>query len=164
MSGSDRARAEFAANNERRAGFRALAQATRRVLTDIYQENDPKAPENKEKSALKNIAMKNFREQYATLRASWVVASGFAPELAGRQLAGYDTWVANANNAALGALAAYDDLVPDFEALFDRFANEPGGPWAGFYDAVKRLAKLTVAERKVQLKVEIQKRTEKKGG
>lgn len=162
--GSDRARAEFSANNERRTQFRALAHAARHVLTDIYQENDPQAPENKEKSALKNVAMKNFRDQYATLRASWVVASGFAPELAERQLAGYDTWVANANNAALGALAAYDDLVPDFEALFDRFAKESGSPWQGFYDAVKRLAKLTVAERKDQLKVEIQKRTEKNGG
>ncbi len=162
--GSDRARAEFTANNERRAQFRVLTQAARRALTDIYQENDPQAPENKEKHALKNAAMKNFRDQYARLRASWVVASGFAPELAERQLAGYDTWVANANNAALGALAAYDDLVPDFEALFDRFAKEPGSPWQGFYDAVKRLAKLTVAERKDQLKVEIQKRTEKNGG
>ena len=36
------------------------------------------------------------------------------------QLAGYDRWVAKANNASFAAQAAYDELVPAFEALFER--------------------------------------------
>ena len=31
-----------------------------------------------------------------------------------------DRWVAQANNASFGAQAAYDELVPGFEALFER--------------------------------------------
>ena len=50
--------------------------------------------------------------------------------------AGYDPWVAQANNASFGAQAAYDELVPGFEALFER----EGRDWRAFYDAVKRLA------------------------
>ena len=33
-----------------------------------------------------------------------------------RQLAGYDRWVAKTNNASFAAQAAYDELVPAFEA------------------------------------------------
>ena len=47
----------------------------------------------------------------------------------------YDQWVAEANNASFGAQAAYDELVPGFEALFAR----EGGDWQRFYDAAKRL-------------------------
>ena len=43
------------------------------------------------------------------------------------QLAGYDRWVAKANNASFAAQAAYDELVPAFEALFERgAATGPG--------------------------------------
>ena len=57
--------------------------------------------------------------------------------------AGYDAWVARTNNASLGALAAYDELVPAFEALFVR----EGSDWPRFYDAVRRLAALPKTER-----------------
>ena len=82
-------------------------------------------------SALKSRAMDEFRERYARLKASW---GGYA---------GYDRWVAGANNASFGALAFYDELVPQFEALF---AHE-GSSWPRFYDAVKRLARLPKDER-----------------
>jgi predicted aminopeptidase len=68
--------------------------------------------------------MADFRASYAALKASW---GGFA---------GYDPWVAQANNASFGAQAAYDELVPGFEALFER----EGRDWRAFYDAVRRLA------------------------
>ena len=44
------------------------------------------------------------------------------------QLAGYDRWVAKANNASFRRpQAAYDELVPAFEALFEReAATGPG--------------------------------------
>ncbi len=48
----------------------------------------------------------------------------------------YDGWVARANNATFGAQAAYDDLVPGFEALFER----EGEDWPRLCAVVKRLA------------------------
>jgi predicted aminopeptidase len=84
--------------------------------------------------------MREFREQYAQLRASW-------PGPATRYR-GYDKWVAEANNASFGAQAAYDELVPGFEALFAR----EGGDWQRFYDAAKRLAALPEKERHQLLK------------
>ena len=62
----------------------------------------------------------------------------------------YDQWVERANNAAFGAQAAYDELVPGFEALFRRV----GGDWRRFYDAVKELAALPKHERHERLKKE----------
>ncbi|MCY1378621.1 putative aminopeptidase [compost metagenome] len=56
---------------------------------------------------------------------------------------GYDAWVARANNASFGAQAAYDDLVPGFEALFER----EGRDFARFYDAVRALARRSPEQR-----------------
>jgi predicted aminopeptidase len=56
---------------------------------------------------------------------------------------GYDHWFATANNAALGAQAAYDDQVGAFERLF---AVE-GGDFDRFYAEVKRIAALPRPER-----------------
>jgi predicted aminopeptidase len=79
--------------------------------------------------------MQRFRADYAGLKAAW---GGFA---------GYDRWVLDANNASLGAQAAYDELVPGFEALFER----EGRDWRRFYDAVRHLASLTKEERRQAL-------------
>ena len=84
---------------------------------------------------MKTIAIQNFRERYAELRASW---GGSASNVGA-----YDRWVAQANNAVFGAQAAYDELVPGFEALFER----EGGNWQAFYDAVKMLAQMPKDER-----------------
>ncbi len=121
---SDEARRRYAEFDGRRRQFRALTRATRRELTAIYESKDPAVHDPPTKIALKNRAMQRFREDYARLRASW---GGYA---------GYDVWVARANNALFGTQAAYDDLVPDFEALFER----EGRDWPRFYDAVKHLA------------------------
>ena len=80
--------------------------------------------------------MQRFRDNYSTLKAGW---GGYA---------GYDPWVARANNAAFGAQAAYDELVPGFEALFER----EGHDWLRFYDAVRQLANLPKDERHKALK------------
>ena len=45
--------------------------------------------------------------------------------------------------ASFGAQAAYDELVPGLEALFER----QGRDWQRFYDAVKHLATLPKDER-----------------
>lgn len=88
---------------------------------------------------MKKIAVESFKNDYAELKKSW---GGYA---------GYDAWVAGANNASFALQAAYDEWVPGFEALFDR----NGQDWSRFYDAVKglaqqpALARLSVLKRSV---------------
>lgn len=134
---SDKARQAYAVFDGRRQQFRALALATRRELEQIYKQNKATAQDTRALAASKSVAMQRFREDYARLRAGW---GGYA---------GYDPWVARANNASFGALAAYDDLVPGFEALFE----SEGRHWLRFYDAVKRLARLPKDERHHALKI-----------
>ena len=129
--GSDAARTEYAAFDGRRRAFRALALATRRELVEIYKENSPSSPVKQQQLAMKSDAMQRFHERYEALKTGW---GGFA---------GYDPWVARANNASFGAQAAYDEFVPGFEALFEREARD----WPRFYDAVRKLADLPKDER-----------------
>ena len=136
VHGSDGARREYAEFDARRRQFRALCQATRVRLAEIYKQNDVVAPDRHVFLAMKNTAMQAFRDDYALLKSTW---GGYA---------GYDAWVAGANNAAFGAQAAYDELVPAFEALFER----EGKDWHRFYDAVRRLAQMPPAERGRALK------------
>lgn len=133
--GSDDARQAYATFDARRQQFRALTLATRGELTTIYKENKAVVQEGRSQIALKKIAMQRFREDYAQLKNSW---GGYA---------GYDSWVARANNASFGAQAAYDELVPGFETLFER----EGRDWSRFYDAVRHLASLSRDERRKAL-------------
>jgi predicted aminopeptidase len=135
VSGSDKARADYAALEQQRRQFRALAQATRRELAAIYESKEAPTPTQQAQLAMKSIALEAFRARYAELKKSWAGPPG--------STAGYDRWVAQANNAAFGAQAAYDELVPGFEALFAR----SGGNWPVFYDEVRQLAKLPKNER-----------------
>jgi len=132
---SEAARRDYAEYNGRRNQFRALALATRNRLEQIY-----KAQTGAGREAQKQQALKDFHEQYLKLRAGWPGDPA--------RFRGYDRWVEQANNASFGAQAAYDDLVPGFEALFRR----EGGDWKRFYDAVKQLAKLPKEERHELLK------------
>jgi predicted aminopeptidase len=133
--GSPQAREVFEKFDLHRQQFRALTRATRERLAQIYMKNSPLAPKDTGQIAMKEEAMNDFRSQYAALKQSW---GGYA---------GYDRWVAQANNAAFSAQAAYDDLVPAFEALFER----EGRDWLRFYAAVKQLAQRPEAERLQQL-------------
>lgn len=132
---SEAARKEYAEFDGRRSQFRALALATRKRLQEIYE-----GTQGAQRDALKQATLKQFREQYAQLRAGW----GGEPA----RYRGFDLWVERANNASFGAQAAYDELVPGFEALFAR----EGGDWTRFYDAVKGLAGLPRGERHRLLK------------
>ena len=69
-----------------------------------------------------------------------------APRWAGFN--GYDAWFARVNNASLGVQAAYNELVPEFERLFER----EGRDFTRFYAEVKRLAALPKAERRAALR------------
>ncbi len=129
--GNAAARDEYATFRERRQQFRALTLGLRRELSDIYASNAASARSPSTQIAMKKIAMQTFHTRYAELKSVW---GGYA---------GYDPWVARTNNASLAALAAYDDLVPGFEALFAR----AGGDWNQFYDAVRKLAALPKQQR-----------------
>ncbi len=127
---------EYAALDVRRRQFKALTAATRHELDQIYMINTAAAQDKRALAAPKNIVMQKFRADYAQLKQGW---GGFA---------GYDGWVLRANNASFGAQAAYDELVPGFEALFDQHGRD----WQRFYDAVRKLADLPKNERHQQLR------------
>ncbi|MGA8515714.1 MAG: aminopeptidase [Burkholderiaceae bacterium] len=128
--GSEAARSEYAQYDQRRTQFRALTLAVRKKLEAIYAI----VPVNGTQVAMKKEVMQEFKTNYEILKTQW---GGYA---------GYDPWVARANNASFGALAAYDELVPQFEALFAKH-----GSWQKFYDACKVLAALPKAERRAVL-------------
>ena len=140
------ARAALAASEQRRTQWRALTRATRAELQAIYEQNRAVALDTQALAAIKSEAMQRFRTNYAQLRAQWLAAMpGNTPHT---QLAGYDRWVAKANNASFAAQAAYDELVPAFEALFER----EGRDWPRFYDAVRQLTQLPQPERHAVLR------------
>jgi predicted aminopeptidase len=142
--GSEATKAEYEVYDARRKQFEALTKATRLKLSEIYDENKPTVMDNISSVAAKNIAknakkyaiIESFKAQYELQKNSW---NGYA---------GYDNWVKQANNAAFGALAAYDDGVPQFEALFE----QQGGDWEKFYAAVQTLAAMPKEARRLALK------------
>jgi predicted aminopeptidase len=125
--------AEYASFDARRRAFRALTAQTRMRLRALYADN--KSTDGATLEALKQAAYTDFRQAYAQLKQGW---GGQGP---------YDAWVAQANNAAFGALAAYDDWVVAFETLY---ARQPGD-WRAFYAEVQRLAALPRDQRTQQL-------------
>ncbi|ODU95833.1 MAG: aminopeptidase [Rubrivivax sp. SCN 70-15] len=130
--GSAQARAEDAAVSLRQHDFRALTARTRAQLQAVYDSRLPDA----DKRARKAEIMAAMRADYAALKAGrW---GGFA---------GYDAWFAHANNASLGVQAAYNQLVPEFERLFEH----EGEDFSRFYAEVRRLAALPKAERRATL-------------
>lgn len=145
------ARATFAANEVRRSAFKTLTRATRAKLVAIYEQKEALALTDKALAAMKKEVMDTFRADYAKLRSHWLSTTGaiapstapMAATAATAQVAGYDRWVAEANNASFGAQAAYDELVPAFEALYER----EGRQWPRFYHAVQHLSQQPQAQR-----------------
>ncbi|MEW6707486.1 MAG: aminopeptidase [Pseudomonadota bacterium] len=129
---SAEAREEYARYDGRRRDFRALTRAYRDRLEAVFRSDLPDADKRVRKAEL----MQQMRAEYARLKAErW---GGYA---------GYDRWFEQANNAALGVLSAYDELVPHFQRLFER----EGGDFDRFYAEVKRLAQLPKSERRAKL-------------
>ena len=126
---------EYEAFDTRRRAFRALTADTRQKLLAIYAGDAGASLPAGQQEAHKTAAYAAFRQSYAQLKQEW---AGYT---------GYDAWVANANNAAFGALAAYDDWVGAFETLF----REQHGDWAAFYIAAKHLAGLPRGNRTARL-------------
>ena len=134
QQGSDAARAEYALFDARRNDFRALTKRYRDKLNALFQSNGSDA----EKRAGKAELMAQMRAEHLALKAgAWAGYSGF------------DAWFANANNASLGVMAAYNELVPEFERLFER----EGRDFTRFFTEVQRLASLHKAQRRAELSV-----------
>ena len=124
--------AEDAAFDQRRHDFRALGLRTRAALDALYRSNASEA----DKRAGKARILADMRAELTQLKTSrW---NGYS---------GYDNWAERANNATLGVQAAYDELVPDFERLFDA----QGRDFPRFYAEAKRLAALPKPERRATL-------------
>ena len=123
---------EFAATERRRADFLRLVQHYRERLDALFLSERGVHDKRRGKAEL----MAALRADYAQIKASdW---GGFS---------GYDGWMARVNNATLGVLAAYNELTPQFEALFER----EGRDFERFYAAVRRLARLSRDERRAVL-------------
>ena len=129
----DAARAQYAAFDARRNEFRALTGRYRDRLDALYRSPASDADKRSGKAAL----MAELRAEYASLKAGrW---AGFA---------GYDAWFERANNASFGVLAAYNELVPNFERLFEHVGRD----FKRFYAEVQRLASLPKPERQATLR------------
>ena len=130
---SAQAREEYARFDERRRQFRAFTLGVRRELEAVYASDRS----DEDKLAAKAEVMARMRADYERLKAGqW---GGYA---------GYDAWVARANNATLGLQATYHELVPGFERLFAR----SGGDFDRFYAEVAELARLPKAQRHATLR------------
>ena len=127
--GDAAAREQYRQVVQRRQDFRELTMRYRDEFERLYAAPLPDADKRIAKAEL----LARLRADYATMKQQrW---GGFA---------GYDSWVAQANNASFAVQAAYDGLVPGFEALFLR----EGQDWRAFYDAVRRLAERPAEERR----------------
>jgi predicted aminopeptidase len=130
--GSAKARDEFERYDSRRQDFRALTRTYRERLAALYASSASDDDKHRDKAAV----MASFRTDFETLKASrW---AGFS---------GYDGWVARANNASFALQAAYAELVPQFERLFER----QGGDFERFFAEVRRLAALPKPQRRSEL-------------
>lgn len=124
LAGKPEALAAFEAGRERRARFLALAREGKRRLQGVYD-----GPAD-QRAAGKAAVMAELRER------------------AKQEAPGFEAWFQRANNASFAILAAYSDLVPAFERLFER----EGRDWAKFHAAVERLAPLPRQERRATLR------------
>jgi predicted aminopeptidase len=130
--GSDQQRAENALQEQRQEDFRTFTLRWRAELQTLYEGPLSEADKRQQKAVL----MAHLRSQYQALKQTrW---NGYS---------GYDGWFERANNASFAVLAAYNQLVPEFERLFER----SGRDWPRFYAEVKGLAALPKDQRRAKL-------------
>ncbi|MBI5259688.1 MAG: aminopeptidase [Burkholderiales bacterium] len=124
--------AEDQAFEQRRRAFRALGLRTREALDALYRGTTSDAHKRERKAEI----LAGLRAELARLKTeSW---GGYR---------GYEAWGERANNATLALQAAYDELVPAFERLFER----EGRDFARLHAEARRLAALPKAERRATL-------------
>ena len=131
-SGRSAEMAEFELVRSRQQAFVELVMRTRTELQVIYEAEGP----DEQKLLQKVDAYTRMREQYEALKQTW---GGYS---------GYDRWfAAPLNNAKLASVAAYNQLVPEFQRLL----ASSGGDLEVFYREVSALAKLPQEERRARL-------------
>jgi predicted aminopeptidase len=132
QSGRSEEMAAFELARSRQQQFVELVMRTQTRLQALYEE-DISDEEMLERKVATYTAL---REEYAVLKQSW---GGYT---------GYDNWFAGSlNNAKLGSVAAYNQLVPAFQRLL----ADSGGDLAVFYAEVAAMAKLPEDERRARL-------------
>ena len=125
-------KASFEAGESRRRDFRALTLRYRLRLQELYAAPASDADKRQAKATM----LAELRADYSSMKTErW---GGYA---------GYDDWIAKANNASFGVMAAYNELVPDFERLF----AQGGGDFRRFYAEVRALADLPHDQRRAGL-------------
>jgi predicted aminopeptidase len=130
--GEPRLRDAWREHSARRADFLALLRRHRESLERLFASELP----DTEKLAGRDAVFAALQADYAALRERW---GGFA---------GYDRWFGQRlTTAHLASVAAYNDLVPAFEALLAREA----GDLTRFHRAAEALAKLPAPQRKQSL-------------
>ncbi len=116
----------------RRDDFQALTLRYRETLDRLYRSELPAATKREAKAR----TFAALRDDYARLKTErW---GGYA---------GYDGWFARADNATFAVLSAYNQLVPNFERLFEG----QGADFALFYAEVRRIADLPADARRAAL-------------
>ena len=129
---SDAVRREYADLDARRRDFRELTARQRQRLLALYLSNLPDVEKRQKKAELKAT----LNAEVAALKQTrWL---GYT---------GYDAWFARANNASFAVQAAYDELVPAFERLYEKEERD----LPRFYAEVQRLSALPKAERRATL-------------
>ncbi len=131
--GSEAVRAQYREVQQRRQDFRELTLRFRDKLEGLYASERSDEAKRTGKAEL----LAQLRAEYAQMKQQrW---GGFA---------GYDAWFAQVNNAALGVLAAYNELAGDFERLF----VQQGSDFERFYAQAAVIGALPKAQRHATLR------------
>jgi len=133
--GAEAARLTDELQLRRRQAFLALAMRYRERLDSLFAGAEADADKRRAKAQL----MSEMRADYAREQVD------AASPLYGYRA--YDGWFERANNASFAVLAAYHELTPAFEALYER----SGRDWPRFYAEVRRLAAEPRAQRRQQI-------------
>lgn len=145
---------------QRREHWQQLTREARQRLQQVYETEGTQPIDTQSLPAIKSKVFEEFRSTYAQLRAQWIatdeplLTSPALREQYERRLAQTDEWVAQANNASFGALAAYDDWVPAMTSWWLQLRGD--GPatretWRSFYAQMRDLSVLPAEERKLRL-------------
>ena len=153
----------------RKQQWRDLTRMTRAQLQAVYDTAGRQAAPDPVPTlaSRKRQVLAEFQARYAQLRAQWLqqdealLATEPRRSQYLRGLAQTDEWVAKANNASFGALAAYDDWVPAFVEIWNQSQRDAAGHapsaspsphgWQVFYERVKDLAGLEPGPREQEL-------------
>lgn len=112
----------------RKSAFNALLANTAQQLRNHYRKEQPKI----ELQAGKDAILKDLRQDYETLKASW---NGYT---------GFDNWFKKpVNNSRLALVSVYRDLIPDF----DRWLQACNGGFKDFYQTIATFENLNKTDR-----------------